>query len=208
MRESILALLFLFPILLSAQTLMGKIIRVSEGDTVVLLDRDNAQHKIRLHGIDAPETGQPYGDESKEYLSDLIADKTVTVDVKGKDQYKCVLGVIYLGNTNINAEMIRSGYAWNYKYSKDKYYIKLQEKAKEQKKGLWKDKNTIDPWQWRKERKVSYRTSEAKIYTNVSTPRIYHRSKSCPELTKYNTRIIEHSFGSAKSFIPCTMCGK
>lgn len=67
--------------------------------------------------------------------------------------YLSILGVIYLGDTNINAEMIRSGYAWNYKYSKDKYYIKLQEKAKADKKGLWKDKNTIDPWQWRKNKK-------------------------------------------------------
>lgn len=60
--------------------------------------------------------------------------------------------MIYLGETNINAEMIRADYAWNYKYSKDKYYIKLQEKAKAEKKGLWKDNNLIDPWQWRKEK--------------------------------------------------------
>lgn len=124
--------------------------RVSDGDTVVLLDADNTQHKIRLNGIDAPENGQPYGDKSKEYLTGLIARKEVTVEVKGKDRYKRILGVVYLGEVNINAEMIRAGYAWNYKYSKDKYYIKLQEKAKAEKKGLWKDKNAIDPWQWRK----------------------------------------------------------
>ncbi len=153
MRKSILALLLLFAILLSAYTLKGKITRVSAGDTVILLDSDNTQHTIRLHGIDAPETGQPYGNKSKEYLSDLIAGKTVTVDVKGLDQYKRTLGVIYLGEVNINAEMVRSGYAWNYKYSKDKYYIKLQEKAKAEKKGLWKEKNAIDPWQWRKDKK-------------------------------------------------------
>lgn len=153
MRKSILVLLFLFPILLSAQTLRGKVVRVSDGDTVVLLDADNTQQKIRLNGIDAPENGQPYGDKSKEYLTGLIARKEVTVEVKGKDQYKRVLGVVYLGDTNINAEMIRAGYAWNYKYSKDKYYIKLQEKAKAEKKGLWKDKNAIDPWEWRKENK-------------------------------------------------------
>lgn len=153
MRKTILALLLLFPILLSAHTLKGKIIRVSDGDTVILLDSDNAQHKIRLHGIDAPENGQPYGDKSKEHLSDLILGKTVSIEWKKKDQYKRILGVIYLGDVNINAEMIRSGYAWNYKYSKDKYYIKLQEKAKAEKKGLWKDKNAIDPWQWRKEKR-------------------------------------------------------
>ncbi|HMM04996.1 MULTISPECIES: thermonuclease family protein [unclassified Dysgonomonas] len=49
--------------------------------------------------------------------------------------------------------MIRSGYACNYKYSKDKYYIKLQERARADRKGLWKDGDTIDPWQWRKEKR-------------------------------------------------------
>lgn len=57
MRKSILVLLFLFPILLSAQTLKGKIVRVSDDDTVVLIDADNLHQKIRLHGIDAPEKG-------------------------------------------------------------------------------------------------------------------------------------------------------
>lgn len=147
--KHLLYILLLFSLSLNAQ-LGGKIVKVSDGDTVILLDSNNTQHKIRLNGIDAPESNQPYGNKSKEFLASLIAGKTVIVEWKKRDQYKRILGVIYLGDTNINAEMIRAGYAWNYKYSKDKYYIKLQEKAKADKKGLWKDKNAIDPWQWRK----------------------------------------------------------
>lgn len=211
MKKTIIALLFLLPVLLSAQTLKGKIVKVQDGDTVILLDSFNTQHKIRLHGIDAPENGQPYGNKSREFLSDLIAGKAVTVDVKGVDQYNRLLGVIYIGDTNINAEMIRAGYAWNYKYSKDKYYIKLQEKAKEDRRGLWFDKNAVDPWQWRKERKGRYRYSipEIKVYSSKSTPKIYHVSQICPELTKYRTEIIEHNFRNfreVKYLIPCTMC--
>ncbi len=59
--------------------------------------------------------------------------------------------------------MIRSGYACNYKYSKDKYYIKLQEKAKAEKKRLWKDNNAVDPWQWRKEKRIL----DLKIYLKL-----------------------------------------
>ena len=81
MKKLVLALLFLLPTLLSPHTLKGKIIRVSDGDTVILLDSDDTQHKIRLHGIDAPENGQPYGNKAKEYLSDLIAGKTVTINI-------------------------------------------------------------------------------------------------------------------------------
>lgn len=149
--RSILYLLIFFSLSINSQ-LKGKIVKVQDGDTVTLLDSVNTQYKIRLYGIDAPEKGQPHGDKSKEYISSLIAGKEVIVDVKGTDQYKRILGVVYLGDTNINAEMIRAGYAWNYKYSKDKYYIKLQEKAKAENKGLWNDKNAIDPWQWRKEK--------------------------------------------------------
>ncbi|MBF0648123.1 hypothetical protein IR083_04780 [Dysgonomonas sp. GY75] len=59
--------------------------------------------------------------------------------------------------------MIRSGYACNYKYSKGKYYIKLQEKAKADKRGLWKDNNAVDPWQWRKEKRIL----DLKIYSKL-----------------------------------------
>lgn len=150
--KHILFILLLFSLSLNAQ-LRGKIIKVSDGDTVTLLDSINTRHKIRLHGIDAPESNQPYANKSKEYLASLIDGKIVTVDWKKKDQYRRILGVIYLGDVNINAEMIRAGYAWNYKYSRDKYYIRLQDKARAGKKGLWIDSNAIDPWQWRKNKR-------------------------------------------------------
>lgn len=59
-------------------------------------------------------------------------------------------------NTNINTEMFRYIYACSYKYSKDKYYIKLQKKEKAKKKKLWKDKNAVDPWLWRKETQYKF----------------------------------------------------
>lgn len=152
MRKLIFILLFICNLSASAQ-LRGKIVKVQDGDTVTLLDSLNTQHKIRLYGIDAPESKQAHGTKSKEYLSNLISGKIVTVKVKSKDIYKRTLGIIYLGDTNINAQMIRAGYAWNYFYSKDKYYIKLQKEAKEAKIGLWADKNAIDPYYFRKNKR-------------------------------------------------------
>lgn len=147
--------IYIFALLLvclsiNAETLKGKIVKVSDGDTATLLDKNNMQYIIRLHGIDAPESGQEYGNRAKQHLSGLIAGKQVSVDVKGMDMYKRVLGVIYLGEVNINAKMVEDGFAWNYKYSKDKYYIKLQNQAKENKRGLWQGNKPIDPWQFRK----------------------------------------------------------
>lgn len=153
MKKAILALLFLLPILLSAQGLTGKIIRVSDGDTVVLLDSDNNQHKIRLYGIDAPESKQAYGTKSKQYLSSMIAGKTVTVEYTKTDQYKRILGTIFYQGKNINEEMVRSGYVWRYYYNKNKRLLWLQKVAKENKRGLWADKNAIDPYHFRKSKK-------------------------------------------------------
>lgn len=150
MKKLLFLLLFLFPVLLSAHTLKGKIVRVSDGDTVVLLDSNNKQHKIRLDGIDAPEKGQAYGNKSKEYLSSLIAGKTVIVEYEKKDMYKRILGTIFYQGKNINEEMVRSGYAWTYYYNKSKRMLELQDNAKKGNKGLWKDKNPINPYHYRK----------------------------------------------------------
>lgn len=151
--RSILFIFILFPILLSAHTIKGKVVRVSDGDTVVILDSTNTQHRIRLDAIDAPEKGQDFGNRSKQYLSDLIAGKIIIVEWTKKDMYKRILGTIYLDGKNINEEMVRSGMAWRYKYNNSKHLLELQEDAKNNKRGLWSMKNPIDPWQFRKNKK-------------------------------------------------------
>jgi len=81
-----LFLLLNFPFL-HAETLTGRVVRVTDGDTIVVLDADKVQHKIRLQGIDAPERRQAFGTKSKEHLSDLVAGKTVEVDYSKYDRY-------------------------------------------------------------------------------------------------------------------------
>jgi endonuclease YncB( thermonuclease family) len=63
------------------QTITGKVVGVSDGDTITILDSGNRQHKIRLEGIDAPESNQGYGSRAKQCLSDLVFGKTVTVTI-------------------------------------------------------------------------------------------------------------------------------
>ena len=88
-----LFLLLTFPFL-HAETLTGRVVRVTDGDTIVVLDADKVQHKIRLQGIDAPERKQAFGTKSKEHLSDLLAGKTVEVDYSKYDRYGRVLGKV------------------------------------------------------------------------------------------------------------------
>ena len=135
-----------------AAILKGKVIKVSDGDTIRLLTSDKQQHRIRLANIDAPESKQAYGNKSRENLANYIAKQYVTVDYNEKDKYGRIVGVVYLQNKNINLLQVQDGYAWYYKhFSNENKYQKAEEEARKSKKGIWKDKNPIEPWNFRRE---------------------------------------------------------
>ena len=102
--------------------LIGKVVKVSDGDTITILTSDKTQYKIRLNDIDAPEKKQAFGNKSKDNLAKYIAGKTVKVEYKSTDKYKRILGTIYYNNIDINLQQVKDGYAWVYKkYSKNKF---------------------------------------------------------------------------------------
>ena len=140
---------------LACNLLLGfsaKVVKVSDGDTITVLTQNKESIKVRLYGIDAPETKQDFGKASKQYLSSLIVGKIVEVKSGGQDRYGRVLGTIYLDNADINAKTVEEGYAWAFvKYSK--IYIAQQSKAVKNKAGLWRQKDPQAPWDFRKAKK-------------------------------------------------------
>ena len=152
MIKPLLALIILSSYLFSLE-LIGKVVKVSDGDTVTILTSDKTQHKIRLNDIDAPEKKQAFGNKSKDNLAKYIAGKTVTVEYQKKDKYKRVLGTIYYNNTDINLQQVKDGYAWVYKkYSNNQTYYKAEKLARDKRVGLWIDKNPLEPWEFRKKK--------------------------------------------------------
>ena len=137
------------------QLITGKVIKIADGDTfTILLQHDNFKVRVRLVSIDCPEKKQPFSKKAKQFLSQLIFEKKVKVYYHKKDRYGRVLGEVYIGNINVNEEMLKAGYAWHFKkYSKDKHLAELETLARKQKKGLWADPNPIPPWEWRKRKK-------------------------------------------------------
>ncbi|HEY0842271.1 thermonuclease family protein [Methylotenera sp.] len=122
-----------------------------------MLDANNNQYKIRLVGIDAPEKKQPFGQASKQSLSDLVYNKTVLIDWSKLDRYDRILGKVWVNQIDANLEQIRRGLAWHFtKYAKEQLiedrtsYSRTQEQAKSAKVGLWIEPNPIPPWDWRK----------------------------------------------------------
>ena len=141
-------ILLLVTLYASLFALSGKVVSIHDGDTITIL-QNKTQIKVRLFGIDAPELKQPYGKKSKQFLANLIAGEVVEVEGNGKDRYKRTIGTIYLNGADINAQMVKNGYAWAYrKFSKK--YTAHESKAKSQKLGLWQDKEPAPPWEWRR----------------------------------------------------------
>jgi len=130
----------------------GKVVAVADGDSITVLHE--RQVKVRLVDIDAPEKAQPFGNRSKQALDALVHGKEVLVVERGKVRYQRVLGRVYRGDLDVNAEQVRQGMAWVYRqYSKDATLLTIEADAKEQKRGLWHDPEPVPPWEWRKDRR-------------------------------------------------------
>lgn len=132
------------------QTIEGKVVAITDGDTLTLLV-DNEQIKVRLIGIDAPEKTQAFGTQSRAKLGELVFGKPVTVHSTGKDRYGRTLGTVLVDGQSVNLAMIRAGLAWHHKaYSKDAALSRAEYDARKSGRGLWGDKNPVPPWEFRK----------------------------------------------------------
>lgn len=153
-------ILLLLSTSLFAEELAGRVVGVTDGDTITILDAEKSQFKIRLAGIDAPEKKQPFGQASRKSLSDLIYDRTVIVDWKKQDQYGRIVGKILLDGKDINLEQINLGMAWFYRKYQDELqssdrlnYLHAEENAQNSAVGIWSEKNPTPPWDFRKSRR-------------------------------------------------------
>mgnify|MGYP001199796762 FL=1 len=141
-----------------AATLAGRVVGVSDGDTVTVLTAENRQFKIRLSGIDAPEKKQPFGAHAKETLSRQLFGQAVTVEWTKTDRYGRIVGKIEVDGFDVNLEQLREGSAWVYtQYLRElpvedrKLYLEAERQAKSERRGLWRDSDPEPPWQWRHE---------------------------------------------------------
>jgi len=132
----------------------GKVVGITDGDTIKVMHNGRAE-KIRLNGIDCPEKGQPFGTKAKEFTSEMVFGKTVTVHVTDTDRYgRTVADVILTDGRILNRELVAAGLAWWYKrYSQDKSLGQLEADARAARRGLWADPEPVPPWCWRMRQK-------------------------------------------------------
>lgn len=151
MKLKLILLFFLYS-QVYAQTLTGKVIGIKDGDTVVIIDANNKQTTLRLAEVDCPEKAQAFGTKAKQFTSDAVYLKQVKYEVTDTDRYgRSIAKIYYDDNKYLSAEIIKNGFGWQYKqYSTSKLLAKLEQEARQNKKGLWVDLNPIYPSEFRR----------------------------------------------------------
>ena len=157
-KKIFLFFLLLLSLSLFSAEIRGRVVAVSDGDTITVLDEmDKGNFKIRLDKIDAPEKKQAFGNRAKQFLSALIFGKQVAVRFKAVDRYGRILGTVFCDGVEINLVMVQNGYAWHYShYDKTSAYIHTEKQARAYRKGLWTDPKPINPHDFRKKRRGKY----------------------------------------------------
>ena len=198
-KAALLATLLSLSATAQPQTITGKVVGVSDGDTITVLDGQKRQHKVRLNGIDAPESSQDFGSRAKQSLSDLVFGKTVTITSRKKDKYGRTLGTVTLDGKDINQEQINRGMAWFYRAYQAELpanvaavYGLAETRARQEKRGLWADAEPTPPWDFR--RGKTAKAPGATPPTTASGPivgnrnsKIYHLP-NCPDYNKVSER--------------------
>jgi len=198
----------------AADSFTGKVVGITDGDTIKVL-KDGKEVKVRLDGIDCPETGQAFGKRAKQFASDMVFGKEVKVKSKGLDKYGRTLGEVILPDgKSLNRELIRAGLAWWYRqYSQDSTLGVLESEAREERIGLWADADPIAPWDYRHGTGVlvnnskavpqNSESSEATIYI-TKTGTKYH-SVGCRYLSKSKIPM-KLKDATAAGYSPCSVC--
>ena len=196
-----------------AASFQGKVVKVIDGDTVEVL-HDGRAERIRLHGIDTPESGQPFGTKAKQFVLDIAALKQATVEVKDTDRYGRTVGEVFLPDgRSLNRQLVTEGYAWWYRqYSNDVSLGALEAEAKAAGRGLWKDPNPTPPWEWRhgaknQQNNPSQEKAIAGLYHGNVSSHIFHQAacryydcKNCVQVFNGKDEAIRAGYR------PCKIC--
>ncbi len=137
-----------------AVVLSGNVIDVTEGDTLSLESSVGPLIKVRLKEVDAPQSGQTFGRQARQWVEEQALGKRVSIEYDSVDRYGRAIGVATLPDgRNLNKELLRLGYAWHYRvhFPVDESLRELEYRAWGKKSGLWVDPSAVPPWEFRRE---------------------------------------------------------
>lgn len=144
----------------ASEVIEGRVVGVADGDTITVLTAAREQVKVRLEGIDAPEKAQPYGQASKQSLSQLVFGRQVRLECEKTDRFRRKLCRVFQGHLDVNREQIARGMAWHFdRYAEEQpEHERLADEqaemgARGRGAGLFADPRAVAPWDWRAARR-------------------------------------------------------
>jgi micrococcal nuclease len=193
------------PLIAAAEQFAGKVVGISDGDTISVL-REGKAVKVRLHGVDTPEKAQAFGTQARKFTSDLAFQREVTVEVHTTDRYGRLVGEVRLPDgRSLNQELVRAGMAWWYRQyaPKETTLAQLEADARAAKRGLWADAHPVPPWEWRKQPREPSRMgapSASKDDRGKATASLGNHAGTVP-----STRLDDHRVGPPSDAHPAAV---
>lgn len=165
----LLATFFVAGYAVAAGVVVGKVVKVVDGDTIHVLDPSTKLFKVRLGAIDAPERGQPYFDKSRDHLAEIVAGKNVSVMWHKTDRYKRLVGTVVFQTKDVGLIQVEDGFAWHFKRFAHEQsevereaYEAAEERAKARRRNIWQGVGQSAPWEERARKERQTRTEIVK----------------------------------------------
>lgn len=131
--------------------LTARVVAVIDGNTLEIVGDDNETRRILLAGIDSPELSQEFGEKARKFLEKIALEKSVTVQITGKDRLGNPIGIITIEDKDPRLALLKEGLAWTAERNPLPELETVRLRAQEKGKGLWKQDNPTPPWTYRRE---------------------------------------------------------
>lgn len=141
----------------------GRVVRVHDGDSLLLRIEGQGVRGVRIAGIDAPEKGQPFADVARRALLAQLDDREIRVEVVKTDFFDRLVGRVFVDGRDAGLAQLRAGLAWHFaRYDADlapaqrRRYAQAERQARLRGLGLWRDATPIPPWEYRAQARRSH----------------------------------------------------
>ena len=207
-RIAALFLMF-FPLFAKSQVLEGRIVRIIDGDAILFETADSA-FEVHLYGIDAPDMGQTYFEQTVSHMENYLWNDAV-IQLKPDINQERRSAWLFIGRKNINMDLVKNGYAWYDKVHNINAELSRAEiNARDRKMGLWKSDNPASPWDFRAGRLAKPPPQDGKVRVLIcaSLDAKYYHKRYCRQLERCNDNVIVIYRRQAKEIKmkPCKHC--
>lgn len=155
-------LIGLVSIVLAGRSVRVCVVRVLDGDTLVVRRMSDRQtFRVRLYGVDCPETDQPGGKEAARFVRNWVKlNPDLRLLREGTDHYGRAVGRLLSGKRCLSEDLVRAGHAWVYgpycRFPDRVRWAGLERRARRARLGLWRDPNPVAPWEWRRRKRTPF----------------------------------------------------